>query len=636
MTHSRANLIPTIQNSVTSRPFHPFEYTEIKPKPNTKQAQKASDKILRNGFRLADDSVDSIAPPMRWDGYKRSFEFHLHAFLPLKRILVAYDRTGDQKYLEASTAYALDWIAQNSGRDTKGSIKSDVAAAFADKHNSRWYDMAVGQRLQVLAYLFDANAHLESTDQDVLAVLAFQIELHHEILSSDKIFKAHNNHGFFQALGQYAAARRLPELDPEHRFVTLARTRLIDMVEKQFTPDRVHIEHSPGYHYMVSVTLINAVRSGVLEDDLAERFKSYEHVLVDMIKPDGHIVSLGDTDPKHLADDGANHNFFTDPELQYILENGALGVMPSPKVKGYFDGGYAFARLHADNVEPTFQNYSYLAQTAAFHSRAHKHADHMSFVWHDRGQDILVDPARYAYAGKSPVGSKLHNQGFWYSDPKRVYVESTRAHNCVEIDGENYARRWSKPFGSALHLAENQSGLAVTDCKIVHSRRIAHRRILIMNPGKFLICLDWLHDRLFGRNYKQWFQFAPHWNVQMSGAEAIATSETDQVGIHNLIQENSIGAIIRGQTEPELQGWVSDAANSLIPSSSISVLAPKAKIGRFATMFSLDQNLIIDPKLTRFNASMRKGQIVYADRDHSRKKLMISLGSPGEVEVSFD
>jgi hypothetical protein len=112
-------------------------------------------------------------------------------------------------------------------------------------------------------------------------------------------------------------------------------------------------------------------------------------------------------------------------------------------------------------------------------------------------------------------------------------------------------------------------------------------------------------------------------------------SGTNQVAVHSLIQENSIGAIIRGQTEPEMQGWVSNAANSLIPSTSISVLAPKAKIGRFATMFSLDENLIIDPKLTRFNASMRKGQIVYADKNKSRNKLMISLGSPGEVEVSF-
>jgi hypothetical protein len=37
-----------------------------------------------------------------------------------------------------------------------------------------------------------------------------------------------------------------------------------------------------------------------------------------------------------------------------------------------------------------------------------------------------------------------------YSDPNRIYVETTRAHNTVEIDGLSHPRRNVQPYGSGL------------------------------------------------------------------------------------------------------------------------------------------------------------------------------------------
>ena len=37
--------------------------------------------------------------------------------------------------------------------------------------------------------------------------------------------------------------------------------------------------------------------------------------------------------------------------------------------------------------------------------------------------------------------------------PERMFCESTRAHNCVEIDGLNYSRFRKHAFGSALEIS---------------------------------------------------------------------------------------------------------------------------------------------------------------------------------------
>jgi Heparinase II/III-like protein/Heparinase II/III N-terminus len=627
-----------IVEAVRARKLAPFEYTEIKVRPSKIDAVAQADKLLSEGHSLAGDTIPTLVPPLRWSGFQRSFEFHLHAFQPIKILLVAYDLTQEPRYLEHAKAFALDWIQQNSPEPNLGNIKKSVAAALADDHPSRWYDMAIAQRLQVLAYLFDASAHMAGQNSGDLHAYASQIILHHAVLSNNKIFASGTNHGFFQAISQFTAARRLPELDAGANYANLARQRLIGMLSSQFASDQVHKEHSPGYHYMMCVTLANAACSGAFDSELLSSFKGYEISLSEMFKPNFSIATIGDTDPRHLASEVRDPSFFSDENCRYIASAGEIGLSPAPHVNPYYDSGYAFARLYAPDVEPLFKNASYLAQIAAFHSRVHKHADHLSFIWYDRGRDILIDPGRYAYTARNAVGSALFEHGFWYSDPKRIYVESTRAHNCVEIDGQSYPRKDVKPFGSALRYAGEQDGLAVTVCEVRHPRGIRHRRVLVMGPGRFLLALDFLHDRLQHHDYRQWFQFAPDWQLESraDGVSALTSAsdgmEPAALRVFNLLDENTIGRPVRGQETPHLQGWHSDAANSLKPSASLAVEALDRKMGRFATLFVLDEGARIEKDATRFNATLRHGAVSWTDR-HGSHVLILSLDEGGNVQT---
>ncbi len=185
------------------------------------------------------------------------------------------------------------------------------------------------------------------------------------------------------------------------------------------------------------------------------------------------------------------------------------------------DEGYVFAR--SDYPETPGAPWWYFAQTASFHSRVHKHADDLSFVWSDRGLPILVDPARFAYSGKTERGSDLAKQGFWYADPKRIYVESTRAHNTVEIDGRSY-NRTRTPYSSALRYAGEQDGLIVTECHHRPAGTVLHIRLLTLAPGRFLLVVDWLFDRSgTAHDFRQHVHFHPDWHVVPDPADETGT-----------------------------------------------------------------------------------------------------------------
>jgi Heparinase II/III-like protein/Heparinase II/III N-terminus len=629
--------LASLRERISKRRLLPFAFLEISPRPRLDAAVADGESILAQGWSLPDARMNSLKPPIQWEGWPRSFSFHLHAWQPIQRLLVAYDLSADRRFFDAAFAMAWDWMQTVKAEPAGKPLMPLVANILGEKDGTWWYDMAVAQRLQRLSYILDIACRLPDIESGKIVFMMEHLLLHHGVLKSDKLFSATTNHGFFQALNQLAATQRFPEFDTDGSLLALSHKRMKQMLALQFSESMVHKEHSPGYHFMVTVALVNALRCGALNDELTAGLKSAMENLGWMIGPAGGIVCFGDTDPRNLFDRNNAEFFSGEPSL-------LATVRQSPEtpagIRALYDAGYAFARVYATDVERKPENASYLAQIAGFHSRTHKHADHLSFVWHDRKRDILLDPARYAYIGKTTPDSALFEQGFWYSDPKRIYVESTQAHNCVEIDGRSYKRKGAKRFGSALRYAGEQDGLAVTDCEVTHGRTVRHRRVLVMAPGRFLLVLDWLNDRTQSHDYRQWFQFAPDWQVDkgedglIAKAQAGGDAAAQTVKVFNLMEENAFAEPVRGREEPQLQGWTSDAAYSLIPSTSINVEALARPMARFATLFALD-DLEIDRRGTRFNATLRSGKIRLTD-ESGKHLLAVTMSEPGSVTVKLD
>ena len=545
-------------------------------------AQANAAEILHSGWvRRGYPPVDLVRE-IPWEESalrNRSWSFHLHCWDLLDSILLAY--TGDEQndLLKISLRVAKEWIARFS--------------TFHKQSIFAWYDMAVGLRAARLAFLVDAAARTNELSDDDLLILLMSAEQHRAYLADDKNIVFHNNHGFYQAAGQAALAKRLSLLPKMAEGYEQAKARLVVMLDRQFSSDNVHNEHSPDYHRMVLRTFGSLMANGLLDDpELAERYVAQERALAWFVYPNGRIVNFGDSDARDLTRDRkhAERAWQTD-EMRWCASHGAVG-QPDPSEHALFErSGYFVVRRRHDVSEPSSD--SYLAVMASFHSRTHKHADDLSLVWFERGQHILIDAGRYGYLGKTLPGSDLWKAGFWYADPARIYCESTHAHNTIEIDESSYPRRLDKPYGSAIVSAGRNNDVFFWEARALHFETVWHSRTVLFCPRQWLLVFDALHDTsALEHRYTQWWHFANgsriapqrsrYWRIDIPGLDK-------PVDALLLAPEDIETVITNAQTEPRLQGWWSPSEGALEPAPVLG-LRPAGSRARatFATLFSLN------------------------------------------------
>jgi hypothetical protein len=619
-------LTPEILQQIRNAPRIPFDQLDTTAAHLAPTFRRTVDDLFVKGWRMGRYVLRKLTPPVPFDDESRSFAFHLHALEPTTFLLQGYESFSDLKYLDASFEFSMDWIRRYQVQLLDLELEDAIAFAKAHVDTKAWYDMAVGQRVYRLSYLLDSIVRLEDRYSIESAKLLYRtILFHHLLLSQDDFFVGHTNHGLYQALGQLAAARRFLFLRNFDDFYQLAERRLESMIDRSFFPSGSHREHSPGYHHLILSSVLGARRSGLLNAKLDELLVKAEDRLAWMIAPNGALATIGDTDLKLRSYRPPRPLEYDNQSVKFLWSGGRGGEPPPSGFRVDPEAGYVFVRSFegADRASRA----SYLMQTAAFHSRTHKHADHLSFVWNDRGHEILIDPGRFSYAGEMTKGGSVeHEAGHWYADHRRIYVEKTRAHNCVEIDGRDYPRKSVRPFGSALESATQQGDLFVTSCAAVHFRNIRHWRCLILRPHRFLLVIDWLFDRTEEKHrFRQWFQFGPTWNFRKEG-EVLSADVSDgsqSLRVASLLAGPTVSDVVSGQTEPELRGWRSDKADSLVPSPTLFLEQEDTNLAAFATLVVFSKGLEPDLQASRVNRTLTRGVFAWTD-DRGRHRLDLS------------
>ncbi len=591
--------------------LHPFEPLEASPNYRLPTFKKTVASILSKGYPIRPSYLFPLDKPLPWKHEDRTVAYNLHSFEPLSSVLMDHSLNKTEESFAKALVFLEDWLTY---------VRPPTAQELAGDWNEAdkdflWYDMAVGLRAYRLAYMIDVLLRQGNPDKAKLQKLMAIMDWHRQILMQDDAFCSHNNHGLYQALGQIAMSRRfrdLPDMDTSYK---QAEDRLDAMLSQQFFPDGVHREHSPGYHWMVLGTLQEAMRTGLISrEDHLLMIGRIEDAMSWFIQPNLMLPAFGDTDSGGTAGGYYQAKDFTHPHLRYALSQGTMGNPPDREMRIFKDAGYAV--LRGPNPK-TGQIETYFAQQAGFHSKTHKHADHLTFIWHDKGEDILVDTGRYGYKGKTERGSALWEQGFWYADPKRIYAEKTCAHNTVEIDGKDFPRRKAKPFGSAIrqHASTHNHVYAIeTECR--HFRSIRHNRILFVSPRRFLIVFDWLKDNT-GENhdFRQWFHIGTALDLTAHRDSLTVTRNGKPfASILPLTAGIAVEKLIRGQMEPEIQGWVShDKGGILLPNWAFALTASQRPQATFATLFSLYPEA--EPwKPSQISGSGQTGKLYWKDR----------------------
>jgi hypothetical protein len=294
------------------------------------------------------------------------------------------------------------------------------------------------------------------------------------------------------------------------------------------------------------------------------------------------------------------------------LSQGRRGTAPAEIARVFESAGYVVAR-DGWFSRAEFASSSYLLQSCGFHSRVHKHADDLSLVWYAHGTDLLADAGRYGYIGRNDANSPLGNEGFYYSDPSRVYVESTRAHNCVEIDNRSYPRRYVTPYGSALLSAgyDPATGLVTSLSAATHFRSIKHTRLLIHRPAQWLLVVDHIIGRLDDRHrFIQRFHFGPDLDLADStgGLFRLSIPGTSRQLIACQIGDAECIPPVRGQTEPDLLGFVSRRPGELLPNWTVGWDRASERGATFMALFAIGASTDDLNASGRLNATARAGR----------------------------
>jgi hypothetical protein len=591
-----------------------------------------ADEILAKGWSRRGYQAIDLKGKIPWRlerQEQRSHNFNIQCLDMLDPLLRAHSHSQDRKYLDVALPIALDWIAQHSDPTAPG------ISPFA------WYDMAVGLRAYRLAYLYEAAEQLHLLNEGIKRLFWSSLEQHAAYLADDANIAFHNNHGYYQVAGQLAMARRFADKSPLMADAqTQGRERLKRMLAQQFAPDGVHREHSPDYHRMVYDTLKALIDSGLVDDEETIAFAlRIEEALSWFVYPNQHIVNFGDSDDRSLArkPNEAEGKWLT-PQMRFWVSGGKIGEPPSELMRAFPEGGYWIVRAPGDDRHD-LNGYSYLALNAAFHSRTHKHADDLSFVWFDRGYNLLVDAGRYGYIGKAEQGSELWLDGHWYSDPWRVYCESTRAHNTLEFDGRNFLRKDVKPYGSALRrFGKLDCGLFFAEAKVKQFNSIRHARILFHMPRQWLIVFDWFHDNeKIPHTVKQWFHILHELQALVNGDQYVVPvpGSNQLLRVGSLLSAPIPSPLYIGEEEPFRQGWWSAKERDIVPNYAFCFEQHNVSTGSFATIFSFSDQLEPDLVWSKVNVSGRKGQLRWKD-EICMHRLCFERPAEGDLTVTFE
>lgn len=493
------------------------------------------------GFRIP---ITVIPDWSKYQSQSRSVRYKIHAWDMLDLLLRVDSLNPKIETLNLAINIADDWI-----------VKHIISAQQDD---FAWYDMAVGQRATKLSYMIRRLIQINA-DSDLILRFILAAQIHFSELMDIERIATHSNHGLFQITGLISLSQNLPWMLNSEQAIKFAESVLKQMLSEHFSEDGLHLEHSPEYHLFMAIHLSFLNDSGWLSnefDSLSGLVKNVASAADWMANPEMKVIPLGDT-----VNNAKMSKLWPQSNSNLILG-----------MKLFEKGGL----LISNSVSRHGLN-SQLVFSAQFHSRQHKQADNLNVLYHLNGRPLLVDPGTFTYQ---------------YDSKERMYCESTRAHNTIEIDNLNHSRYRHDSYGSGIKFFATAGDIVISEGLINHTRlisskipnnqvkgtdaipvKIQQRRIIVERPEHFLAVIDQLNSTE-AHDYTAWYHLHPDLILGKSTQTRLKVSDNEGAVLCQIqsydSDSNSLNCEeIRGETVPELQGWFSENGKELIPNSAI-------------------------------------------------------------------
>ncbi|MFI7113047.1 heparinase II/III family protein [Nonomuraea sp. NPDC050227] len=340
-------------------------------------------------YKLGKD-IDWGASPYR----NRSWEFVFQSLRWMGTLVVAYENTGERRYLDRATEITKDWVANN--RRGAAATKPYV-----------WKDHPVSLRTQPLLCL---SMHVkDSWLKDSLAD-------HARLLSDARLYKKGHNHGIDQDIALMGIGCRYGRSD----WSNLASRRLTGTVKLDVDSQGALMEQAPRYavyvygRLQVAITNMKACDRKV-PAEISRRAEALKDFIAHSTMPNGYMVPIGDGSAE------------TEPKM----ETGT----PKQKVKVY-KAGYVYGRTAWGKPDS-----SYYSIRFGPGMKFHGHEDHLGVTYYAQGRDILMDGGFHSYE-KSAY---------------RYWTLSPEAHNVPTVEGARFRPRTSSKLTKTSYGKDRQA-----------------------------------------------------------------------------------------------------------------------------------------------------------------------------------
>ncbi|MEC1060420.1 heparinase II/III family protein [Bacillus paralicheniformis] len=499
--------------------------------------------LRRNAFKIPPFGITTYKEKIDWKGdQSRSYLRLIHANSFLGCLLEAYIFKNDDIYLYKAFDLIEDWIENNDYIDTANTMG--------------WHDETTALRLQywLKFYIYAKN----KMNQDRVERLKNKMWETAELLSDDSFHSTNTNHGMFQdiSLLQFASFFMFEDDEKCREFIEVSIERLKNYFEYIFTVEGVHKEHSPAYHLLV-VSQIKKLIDWMKEFN-RNAFESFyalylkaEKYATHVIRPDGFLPPICDTEPKKVLETSYNHLFDTD-EFLYSVTKGEKGTPPADNDIVFKEAGYAIFRDDWNKKEKA----TYCFFSAAYHVDYHKHSDDLNLYIYSNGEIITE-------AGPN---------GYNYKDPYTRYAFSSYAHNTLLVNGKGLPRtdgKYDDVYIENYHIGQDESEATGVNKRfdgVVHKRNVKFNK-----QNQNIIVQDTISS-----DTKNEYQLLWHVarDIEVKKRDHIVEFFRDNQKVMELELSTKASPIInirKGQTAPTYSGWIFPEMENKLPSTTLEV-----------------------------------------------------------------
>jgi len=513
---------------------------------------------------------------------RRRFLTSVHsAGYPLQTLLQAYVDTRDERYAEAAGRITREWIlAFPPGTDRRS--------------GGAWQEMSAGIRgRDAWPQVFFGFRGARSFPPDArLLLLASSLE-HAEFLM--RHHQIHHNMAMMELNGLLNLALCFPQFGDAERWFARAREGMLEEVRFDYYGDGAQKELTTTYHVS---TLADAVRFATrcreagraLPDNYRTTVERMHDYLARTIRPDGCGALNNDSvrmDVRHWIRDFASE--YDRADWTYVATRGAEGVRPpGPPSRVLPWAGHCVMRSSWTDANA---HWAFFDAGPWGMNSYHSHNDKLHLSVTAFGRDLLVD-----------AGS-----GQYTFDARRRYYATSHGHNVILIDSrgqDDDVQTTSRPLGADARSVQDELdffvasyGVGFRDLRWWENRPggregppvlprppspARHTRAVVYLRNRYWVVIDRVEiDR--PRKVTALWHFHPDCAVRRTG-QAVASVDANAGNLRIVPAAHFRWdiEIVKGRTEPTLQGWYAGRKRSGEPSPCAIYQAKRAETTTFA------------------------------------------------------